>query len=50
MSFEEVCFAMLNYEIWNKDKKKKHRDESVEAMIMRGHSQNKKWERKEKER
>ena len=46
MSFKEVCYVLLNYEIWNKDKKK-HWGESVEALIMRRHSQNekvgKKW-------
>ena len=43
LSFEEVCSVMLNYEIWKKDQRE-HRDESVEALIVRGHNQNKKWE------
>ena len=41
---EEVCFELLNYEIRKKDKKE-YRDELVEALIVRGHSQNKKWEK-----
>ena len=41
LSFEEVCSSLLNYEIWKKDKKK-HQDESVEALTVRGRSQNKK--------
>ena len=40
LSFEE---ALLNYEIKKKDKKE-HRDESVEALTVRGRSQNMKWE------
>ena len=43
LSFEEVCSTLLNYEIQNKDERE-HRDESVEALIVRGRSQNKKWE------
>ena len=41
LSFEEVCSTLLNYEIRKKDQRE-HRDESVEALIVRG--QNKKWE------
>ena len=41
LSFEEFCFALLNYEIRTKDKKE-HRDESVEILTVRWHSQNKK--------
>ena len=43
LSFEEVCFALLNYEIQKKDQRE-HRDESIEALIVRGRNQNKKWE------
>ena len=35
LSFEEVCFALLNYEIRKKDQKE-HRDELVEALTVRG--------------
>ena len=42
-SFEEVCFAFLNYEIRKKDQRER-RDESVEALTVKGCSQNKKWE------
>ena len=49
LSFEEVCFALLNYEIRKKDKKE-HRDESMEALTVRGRSQNKKWEKRGKVR
>ena len=49
LSFEEVCSALLNYEIRKKDKKE-HWDESVEALIVRGRSQNKKWEKRGKVR
>ena len=45
--FEEVCSAMLSYEI-RKKYQRKHRDESLEALIVRGHSQNKKWEKRGK--
>ena len=34
---------MLNYEIQKKDQRE-HWDESVEALTVRGRSQNKKWE------
>ena len=44
LSFEEVCSTLLNYVIRKKDKKE-HWDESVEALTMRGRSQNKKWEK-----
>ena len=44
LSFEDVCFTLLNYEIRKKDKKK-HQDESVEALKVRGRSQNKKCEK-----
>ena len=44
LSFEEVCFTLLNYEIQKKDQRER-RDESVEALIVREHSQNKKWEK-----
>ena len=44
LPFEEVCSALLNNEIQKKDKKK-HWDESVEALTVRGHSQNKKWKK-----
>ena len=37
LSFEEVCFALLNYEIQKKDQIE-HWDESIEALIVRGHS------------
>ena len=47
LSFEEVCSALLDYEIWNKDKKK-HSDKSMEALIVRGRSQNKKSEKGER--
>ena len=47
VSFEEVCFVLLNYEIRKKDKKEL-RDELVEALAMRRRSQNKKWEKKGK--
>ena len=43
LSFKEVCSALLNYEIQKKDQRE-NQDESVEALIVRGHSQNKKWE------
>ena len=36
-------YALLNYEIRKKDQRE-HQDESVEALIVRGRSQNKKWE------
>ena len=42
-SFLEVCSALLNYEIWKKYQRE-HHDESVEALTVRGRSQNKKWE------
>ena len=45
LSFEEVCSTLLNYEIRKKDQRK-HRDESVQALTVRGHSQNKKWEKR----
>ena len=35
LSFEAVCSGLLNYEIQKKDQKE-HRDESVEALIVRG--------------
>ena len=41
LSFEKVCSALLNYEIWKKYQRE-HRDELVEALTMRGRSQNKK--------
>ena len=41
--FEEVCTALLNYEIRKKDKRE-HQDESVQALTMRGRSQNN-WEK-----
>ena len=41
--FEEVSFALLNYEIWKKDQREHYQDESVEALIVRGRSQNMKW-------
>ena len=44
LSFEEVSSSLLNYEIRKKDQTK-HWDESVEALTMRGRSQNKKWEK-----
>ena len=47
LSFEEVCSALLNYEIRKKDQRE-HRDDSVEALTMRGRSQNKKWEKRGK--
>ena len=43
LSFEEVCSALLDYEIWKKYKRE-HQNESIEAFTVRGHSQNKKWE------
>ena len=43
LSFEEVCSTLLNYEIRKKDQRE-HRDELVEALTVRGRSQNKKWE------
>ena len=45
LSFKEVCSALLNYEIWKKDRRK-HLDESVEALTVRGRNQNKKWKKK----
>ena len=45
LSFEEDCSALLNYEIWKEDQRE-HRDESVEALILRGRSQKKKWEKR----
>ena len=42
--FEEVCSALLNYKIRKKDQRE-HRDRSLEALTMRGRSQNKKWEK-----
>ena len=42
LSFEEVCFVLLNYEIRKKEDKKEHRDELMEALTVRGRSQNKK--------
>ena len=47
LSFEEVCFALLNYEI-RKKYQREHRDESVEALIARERSQNMKWEKRGK--
>ena len=47
LSFEEVCSALLNYEI-RKKYQREHRDESVEALTVRERSQNKKWEKKGK--
>ena len=47
LSFEEVYFVLLNYEIQKKDKKE-HRDKSMVALTVRRHSQNKKWEKKRK--
>ena len=47
LSFEEVYSALLNYEIQKKDKKE-HRDTSVEALRVRGRSQNKKLEKRGK--
>ena len=47
LSFEEVCFVLLNYEIQKKDKKE-HQDKSMEALTVRRRSQNKKWEKKQK--
>ena len=47
LSFEEVCSTLLNYEI-RKRSQTKHWDESIEALTMRGHSQNKKWEKRGK--
>ena len=44
LSFEEVCSALLNYEIRKKDQRE-NRDDSVEALTVRGSSQNKKWEK-----
>ena len=41
LSFEEVCFALLNYEIRKKDQRE-HRDKPIEALSVRGHCQNKK--------
>ena len=41
LSLEEVCSAFLNYEIRKKDKRE-HQDELVEALTVRGRSQNKK--------
>ena len=40
LSFKEVCSALLNYETRKKDHRE-HRDESVEALTLRGCSQNK---------
>ena len=45
LSIGEVCSALLNYEIRKKNQRE-HRDESVEALTVRGRSQNKKWEKK----
>ena len=47
LSFEEVCYALLNYEI-RKKYQREHQDESVEALTVRGCSQNKKWEKGER--
>ena len=47
LSFEKVCSVLLNYEIRKKDKKEQ-RDESVEALIVRGLSQNKKSKKGER--
>ena len=41
LSFEEVCFVLLIYETRKKDKKE-YWGELVEALIVRGRSQNKK--------
>ena len=47
LSFEEVYPAFFNYEIRKKDQRE-HLDELVEALTVRGHNQNKKWEKKGK--
>ena len=44
LSFKEVCYALLNYEIRKKDKKY-YWDKSVKALTVRGRSQNKKWKK-----
>ena len=41
LTFKEVCFALLNYEI-RKKYQREHQYELVETLIVRGHSQNKK--------
>ena len=41
LSFEEVCSSLTNYEIRRKDQRE-HRDESVEALTVRGRSQSRK--------
>ena len=38
---------LLNYEIRKKDQKE-HQDELLEALTMRGHGENKKWEKRER--
>ena len=45
LSFEEVCAALLNYEIRKKDQKE-NRDESAEALTVRGRSKSRKQERR----
>ena len=43
LPFEEVCSALLDYEI-QKKYKREHQNESIEALTVRGRGQNKKWE------
>ena len=43
LSFEEVCATLLNYEIRKKDQKE-NRDESTEALVVRGRSQSRRRE------
>ena len=47
LSFEEVCSTLWNYEIRKKDQRE-HCDELVEALAVRVHTQNKKWEKRGK--
>ena len=47
LSFEEVCSALLNYEIQNKDQRE-YQNESIEALTVRRRSLIKKWKKKGK--
>ena len=45
LSFKKVCSPLLNYVIIRKKDQRVHLDELVEALTVREHSPNKKWEK-----